>query len=243
MKILLPFFAWALCAPALASEGFQPSAERPVVMLKGATQGATAFFMQVPAFGNLLVTQKQVADSGDTLTIQWGNAVALFFRLRVVDAGAFQYAFQAKKIWENESQDIAVLQTPLPAWDYCHCRALEAGEFRAGPARLVGYPIIKRRTYPRPNSWWSRLGEVWGEVTQQASEGRVWEANGEYLGDMDALPGNAGGPVLNAEGKVIGIFHSLKSSPDEGYPYRNPSLSFLPIQAVLEGLKGVPKSK
>ena len=76
MKVVLVLLFAFASTPCLAAEGFTPSEERNVVMLKGRTDGGTAFIFNDPGFGRVLVTQEHVLEvTWLTPTLQWGYRV------------------------------------------------------------------------------------------------------------------------------------------------------------------------
>lgn len=222
MILLSLLFSLSLPGSSSAAEGFRASAEKNVMMLKGRFNGATAFLLKTSTHGQVLVTQKHVLDPGD-LTIQRGNAVGLLFRLKVVEPGAFQRAFVPEKIWESPELDLTVLKPAFDLTALCKCEGLLPSSFTSGPASLVGYPITELRIYPRTSrlfSLWRQLGQ---DVRQQRSEGAVYAEENGFFGDMDALPGNSGGPILDRNGNVMGIIHAQMAKEEEGYRYKSPS--------------------
>jgi hypothetical protein len=132
--------------------------------------------------------------------------------------------------------DVAVLKLPQGLLSKCKCQGYEPAPFAEGEASLVGYPIKERRIWPSTNRLIWMWKELFGEVQQQISLGKVWKDKEEYLGDMDAISGNSGGPVLQS-GKAIGIIHLLKTWKGEGYRYKNPSLNFVPLTVISEKLR------
>lgn len=219
-----------------AAEGFQNSKDKNVVMLKASASGGTAFVMKTENLGAVLVTQMHVLELGKNLTLQWGYKVGSFFRLIKVEEDAFKIEFQPEVIWQDEELDIAVLKIPQDLLAKCKCGGYDIAPFIEGESYLVGYPIKERRIWPRTSRLIWMWKELFGEVEQQMSSGKVWKDKDEYLGDMDAISGNSGGPILQ-NGKAIGIIHMLKTWKGEGYRYKNPSLNFIPLTLVSEKLK------
>lgn len=234
---ILIFFA---TIPSFAVEGFQPSHERNVVMLKSRTSGGTAFVFRDPSRGLLIVTQAHVIEGHNSMILQWGHKVGSLFQLQAVDTGAYQFPFDIQPVWQDSGLDVAVLRAPDELLRRCECSGLELALFGSGPASLVGYPITERRIWPSTSKWLWMWKELWGNVVQQMSVGNVWKEGEEYLGDMDSISGNSGGPVLQ-NGKVIGIIHLLKTWKGEGYRYKNPSLNFIPMEVIVAELSKLPK--
>lgn len=235
--LLVLLFTLFFSVSAHTGEGFYPSEERNVVMLKGSTSGGTAFIMNGPTKEKVLVTQLHVIEGHKKpLTIQWGYEVGPFFRLKQIHSEAFQFDYTAEIIWSDRELDIAVLKMPKQLLQLCKCTGFDSGDFVEGPSSLIGYPILERRIWPQTNSFVWMWKELWGHVQQKTSHGKVWKSQEEYLGDIDALSGNSGGPLIQ-NGKAIGVIHMLKTWKGEGYRYKNPSLNFIPIQAVTEALK------
>jgi hypothetical protein len=218
---------------ALAAPGFKPSYDPNVFMLKGKTSGATAFLLDDPTLGKVLLTQVHVVDSlGSDLTLRWGEELGPFYQVVRRDEGSFRLAFRPEVIWKSDELDVVIMRAPDDLLVACRCSGLNAKPYQSGPARLLGYPITGRRIFPRTGRFLSMLGELLGHVSQQQSQGKVWREEAEYLADMDVLPGSSGGPILDQAGDVIGIIHTSKTWYGIGYRYRNPSLNFVPIEDV-----------
>jgi hypothetical protein len=218
---------------ALAAPGFKPSHDPNVFMLKGRTSGATAFLLDTPTLGKVLLTQVHVIKNlGSNLTLRWGEELGPFYRVVRRDADSFKLAFRPEVIWKSDELDIVVMRAPSDLLAACQCTGLNAKSYQSGPARLLGYPITGRRIFPKTGQFLSMVGELFGHVSQQQSQGKTWQEEAEYLADMDVLPGSSGGPILDQEGDVIGIIHTSKTWYGIGYQYRNPSLNFVPIEDV-----------
>ncbi|OFZ31046.1 MAG: hypothetical protein A2622_00115 [Bdellovibrionales bacterium RIFCSPHIGHO2_01_FULL_40_29] len=227
---------------AQAIEGFQPSSNRNVVMLKASRSGGTAFIFDHSVHGKILITQKHVLElSPDSLNLQWGHEVGPFFRLNKMEESAYQIEFTPQVIWQDNDLDVAVLKIPEGLLEKCVCTGLKQGSFSEGSATLIGYPIVQRRIWPQTSNWVWMWRELWGRVQQQVSTGKVWKSGDEYLGDIDSISGNSGGPIIQ-EDKVIGIIHLLKTWKGEGYRYKNPSLNFIPIETIIAALSVKTKS-
>lgn len=231
MKLTLIFLTLLTTVASDASEGFQPSRERNVVMLKSQTSGGTAFIFRDSLGEPLIITQQHVIEGHEFMILQWGHNVGPLFRLEAVENGAYQFPLSIRPIWQDSALDVAILKAPEELLQRCECNGLEGALFRTGPATLIGYPIVQRRIWPSTSDWLWKWRELWGDVTQQVSVGSVWKEGEEYLGDMDSISGNSGGPVLQ-DGKVIGVIHLLKTWKGEGYRYKNPSLNFIPLETV-----------
>lgn len=232
MKFLTLLFCFTFSLSTFAAEGFQPSHERNVVMLKSRTSGGTAFVLRSSSDELLLITQAHVIEGHKSMSLQWGHRVASLFRLEAIEPDAYQFTMNIEPIWQDLKLDVAVLKAPNELIDHCQCKGFESAAFQEGAASLVGYPIVARRIWPSTSNWLWMWREIWASVVQQESLGSVWTDGQEYLGDMDSISGNSGGPIIQ-DGKVIGVIHLLKTWKGEGYRYKNPSLNFVPIEAIL----------
>lgn len=237
MPLRIPcFFFFPFCAlvllscTALAEEGFQPSFHKNVVMLKTRTSGFSAFALRL---GEKVEIVAPLSRLGPALTLQRGNAVGLFYRLKAEEPRAFQREFEGKMRASSESDDVALfsLRSSLDP----DSPGLEATGFQEGPARLVGYPILFRRGCS--NAFFCFFRDIWGGVRQMESRGRVWKEGNRFFGDMDALPGSEGSAVLNEEGKVMGMLLGLELSGEDHYAYRRPTFRFVPILPLLQKIK------
>jgi len=227
--------------PVLAKEGFSPSHERNVVELKGPTDGATGFLIQLPKLGLVLMTQVHVVGTiAAKPSITWGVHYGIFFHPVAYDAGSFELPFTPEVIWQDEKMDVAVLKAPPELVDNCHCDGFLADPYSDGPATLIGYPIRGRRTYPLVGKKWTVLGELFGSVEQMQSTGTVWRDGAQVVSDVDAISGDSGGPVLNENGRVIGMIHLLKSWSGMGYRYQSPNIEVTPIDDVLSRIDRLP---
>lgn len=240
MKSTLILLSLLIGVPGYTSEGFQSSRERNVVMLKSRTSGGTAFIFRDSSRGPLIITQQHVIEGHESVILQWGHKVGALFQLQAVENGAYQFPLPIQPLWQDPALDVAILEAPKEFLARCECAGLEGASFRPGPATLIGYPIVERRIWPSTSNWLWMWRELWGNVIQQVSVGSVWKEGEEYLGDMDSISGNSGGPVLQDE-KVIGVIHLLKTWKGEGYRYKNPSLNFVPMEIVLAELSKAGK--
>lgn len=107
-----------------------------------------------------------------------------------------------KVVWMSETTDLAIIETSVqsniePAT--VSCRKIEAGE----PITIVGYPLMLP------------LSIEHGYVMS----GELFDANGIKTIVLDAmlLPGNSGGPVFDAQGKVIGTADMTVDGHDLGF--------------------------
>jgi hypothetical protein len=75
MKSILILLAFLIAVPSYAAEGFQPSHERNVVMLKSRTSGRSAFIFRDSSRGPLIVTQQHVIEGHESMILQWGHKV------------------------------------------------------------------------------------------------------------------------------------------------------------------------
>ncbi len=228
MKLLIAILLFLFSKEIYSAQGFRPSYERNVVMLKGKTSGGTAFIFNDHAKGPLIITQQHVIEGHNRMTLQWGHKVGPIFFLGAFEEGAYKSQIDINPLWKDSQMDIAVMKAPSDVVKNCRCVGFEAGSFRVGPAELVGYPITARRIWPSTNKFLWMWRELWATVVQQKSIGLVWKEGEEYLSDIDAISGNSGGPVLQ-DGRVIGVIHLLKTWKGEGYRYKNPSFNFIPF--------------
>jgi hypothetical protein len=240
VNLIQPRYLWfvailALSLPALAQEGFVPSSNPSVFMLKGRTSGGTVFYARLPKHGPVLVTQVHVLENlGPKSKLYGGYKFGPFFRVKSRAPGAFSIPLDQQIIWKDDVLDIAILSPPSDIETFCHCQPLEISQFKPGPAFLIGYPVTGRRTYPRTGRFWTRLGELFGSVEQMTSAGTMWQIGDEVVGDIDALSGNSGGPVLDSDGHVVGVIYTLKTSYNIGYRYMTPNIAITPIDKILE---------
>jgi hypothetical protein len=236
-SLVILFFILFSATTSFAAEGYSPSHEKNVVMLRGNTNGGTAFILNDPTWEQVLVTQEHVLEvTGDSPTLQWGHVVGPLFQLHQEEAEAYEFVFQADAIWRDKELDVAILKMPEDLKNHCNCNGLDPAVPVDGSASLIGYPITERRIWPRTSGIVRAWKEFWGKVRQQVSIGKIWRTPDEYLGDMDAISGNSGGPIIQNE-KVVGTLHLLKTWKGVGYRYENPSLNFLPISVIIDKLR------
>lgn len=110
--------------------------------------------------------------------------------------------FTAKVLHRDENRDLAVLDaSAIPKTDYHHFELGSANPAREDDVVAIGFPDwgLGERMNVRPgkvSSLPARFGVQLIEVTQQLT------------------PGMSGGPILNQNGKVVGVIH--KGGPQEG---------------------------
>jgi S1-C subfamily serine protease len=112
-----------------------------------------------------------------------------------------QEPLAAERVAVDERMDLALLRLPTPVGN-----PLERGD-----SRLL-----------RPGQWVYALGHPWG-VVGAATGGVViglgrpeyQEADDWLVLDLPLRPGNSGGPVIDAEGRMVGI-NVMMSGPESG---------------------------
>lgn len=257
MKILfysltLLFFA----RPSFAEQGFIPSEDRNVLYLIGdqslkgidrtqypfpqdmqsITFGATAFAVNLPKIGKVLLTQAHVVDATKiNPRLCWGVENGPLYQIKNISPEAFCINFDKNIIWKNDELDVAILKFPSELNQLI--TGLNIENFAPGKAQVLGYPIIGRRTFPDTSTSAMVLGEVNGVVRQMKSVGNTWYDESGIVGDIDMLPGNSGGPVVNEENNVIGIVKKMKTWSGKGYQYLLPHLEIMPIEEILKSFE------
>jgi hypothetical protein len=229
------FLFFALSAHAV--EGFESSEHINIFSIRATISGATASLVNLPNGEQVLTTQAHVLDDFEkypALKITWGKTYGKFFLEKDAKQGAFEVSFQPEVLWKDNELDVAFLKVPKGLVEACHCKGLATKQYHEGSAVMIGYPQIGVRTYPRVSAFWKHLGALWGTVEQRKSVGKTWIKGNEYVADLDALPGNSGSSIQDENGNVIGMLHLLKSWYGEGYQYKNPSISILPIEFIME---------
>lgn len=222
-----------------ASEGFVPSANKNVFMIKGMTSGATVFLTSLPRTGKVLITQVHVLETlGNNLKLYWGVKFGPFFRIAERSKDSFEIAFHKEVLWQDNTLDVAILKAPQELLEKCGCDGFAIQTFTPGPVALIGHPITGRRTYPHTGKFWTGIGELRGSVEQQMSAGMAWAKDGLVVSDADALPGNSGSPILNPDGALIGVIFKLKTWYGLGYKYLNPNIEITPINAIAAKTSG-----
>lgn len=221
---------------SFGAEGFSPSSLPNILMIKGKTDGATGFALNIENVGRVLISQVHVLQNvKKPMKIQWGYEVTPFYYSEKVNPTGFEFAFVPEILWQDEELDVVVMKLPEELKE--RCSGLDSKPYVDGRASLIGYPELARRTYPINFRFWIALKVLLGHVQQMVSIGNVWRTpGGEILGDIDALSGDSGGPVISSDGKVIGVIHTMKTWYGEGYKYQSPSINITPIDVVLSHL-------
>lgn len=231
LALLISFFTGTVWA----AEGFQRSSERNVVMVRGGGQMATGFLLRVRPHGMVIITKKSLFEAmREEVTLQWGNSLAWLRRLRVVEDAAYQTQLRSQVIGRDEASDLIALRLPQEVFHLCRCDGFEAAPAKVGPAKLFGYPVLEKRVAENAlQRFWL---ELWGDVRQQVSEGKIWAEGGNLAGDMDALPGNEGGPVLDGAGRVMGVVGAVSANSEINFRYSPPTVHIVALEPFLASL-------
>lgn len=258
MKTLMLLFSLTFIGIAYADQGFKPSEDKNIFYLIGdqslkgidrsrypfpndmqmITFGATAFAVNFPGLGKVLMTQVHVLDAVKLNTrLCWGVENGPFYKIQNISPEAFCIKFDGKIIWKSEDLDLAILTFPHDLVANHLITGLSIDNFTPGKAQVLGYPIIGRRTYPEVSISSMVLGEVHGRVRQMRSVGNVWYDETGIVGDIDMLPGNSGGPVVNEKNNVIGIAKKMRTWAGRGYEYLNPHLEVLPMEEIVHSFE------
>ncbi|OFZ31124.1 MAG: hypothetical protein A2622_00535 [Bdellovibrionales bacterium RIFCSPHIGHO2_01_FULL_40_29] len=231
------FIAPSLFTNAYAIEGFENSDQQNIFNIRAGISGATASLVNFPNGEHVLTTQAHVLEDFEkypVLKLVWRKTYGRFFLENESKQGSFEISFHPVVLWKDNELDIAFLKVPDGLIEACSCKGLDTKQYHQGPAIMIGYPQTGVRTYPRIGAFWKHLGVFLETVEQRKSNGKTWIVGNEHVADMDGLPGNSGSSVLDEDGKVIGMLHLLKTWYGEGYKYKNPSISLLPIEFIME---------
>ena len=177
---------------AHASQGFSASDNPNVFNYRGSPNGATASLVNLPDGSQVLASQAHVVEafqSGVHLT--WGKFYGWDWKEWAASKDAFELAFTPSVLWKDDELDIEFVAVPAGLTSACRCSGLDIASFRPGPAIMIGYPETGRRTYPLIGYYWKAIGTLTGTVRQRASRGSTWVTNGEYVADIDGLPGDS----------------------------------------------------
>jgi putative serine protease PepD len=157
--------------------------------LFGGTQGDTGSGVVVSARG-LILTNNHVVDGADSITVQFGGSSGATRRARVVGVDA--------------SDDLALLAVKPGGLRLTPLRFADSADVHVGdPAFAIGNPYTFDQTLT--------VGVI-SAVDRSISSPNGATITGVIQTDAALNPGNSGGPLLDAQGRVIGINSQIANS-------------------------------
>lgn len=166
-----------------------------------------------------------------TLTFEDGTQALAYSEVRVYFESS--RSIEAFLVAHDAARDIAVLKLDTPTTERTPLQLLVPTEDEVGSSvYAVGYPGLAE-------NWFARATETWGAKNATVTAGtisRLYTQAGtgcqHVQTDCDIKPGNSGGPLVDANGHVVGV--STWRMPDsESADYVNYAVSISEVISLL----------
>ena len=195
---------------------------RPTALAVEAVKSVVVIECYTPADNNIATTAGfVVSEHGHIVTVAHGLTECTNKKQRNIRVRFWEdpsKAFRAVIVRMDAEKDVAILQVPLTPTDIVPLRVDFSLQQQGESTIAIGHPFL---------FYWSMSKGI-------ISADRIWMSPFKHLIQVDTPinPGNSGGPILNEEGRVIGI-----ASFNIG---GNPTVSFLvPMDTVASVARGI----